>query len=176
MAKLLALALALSLDGFLVSMALGTLGLARSARRNLVLLFAFCDGVASLVGSLLAVRFLRDDNLWFGRLEASTLCLYALLIIAFGWYARSTRHGCGNTDLFYVLPFLLCLDNLATGLSLSPPGVPTSVFAVIVAFASALMAFVGLQMGSMVRRHLPIRTVPLAAVALLCLVVAMSFR
>ena len=176
MVKLLALASALSLDSLLVSVVLGTQDLARSARRNLVLLFAFCDGVASLVGSLLAVRFLRDHNLWFGRLQACTLCLYALLIIAFVWYARSTRQSCWNTNLFYVLPFLLCLDNLATGMSLSLPGVPTSVFAVIVGFASALMAFVGLQMGSMVHRHLQIRAVPLAVVGLLCLVAALSFR
>ena len=44
MAKLLFLAFALSLDTFLVSIALGTTGLGRTAKRNLVLLFAFCEG------------------------------------------------------------------------------------------------------------------------------------
>lgn len=176
MAKLLALAFALNLDTFLGSVALGTLGLGQSAKRNLILLFSFCDGVASLAGSLLAVRFLRDDHFWFARFQASALCLYALLIVAFGWYARTTRQRHRNANLFYALPFLLCLDNLATGLSLSLPGMPASVFAVIVGIASLLMALAGLKAGSMVRRHSPIRLVTLAGAALLCLVAVMSLR
>ena len=60
MAKLLFLAFVLSLDTLLVSIALGTTGLGRATKRNLVLLFAFCDGAASLAGGVLAAPWLKD--------------------------------------------------------------------------------------------------------------------
>ena len=89
MAKLLFLAFALSLDTFIVSIAIGTTGLGRAAKRNLVLLFAFCDGAASLAGGVLAVRWLKDVGVLFASVEASVLCLNAILIIALGWRARA---------------------------------------------------------------------------------------
>jgi putative Mn2+ efflux pump MntP len=176
MAKLLALALALGFDSLLGSVALGTLGLGRSARRNLVLLFALCDGFASLAGCVLSVRFLGNDSLWLGKLQAFAMCLYLLLIIVFAQYARVIRLNHGSANLFYALPFLLCLDNLAAGLSLSLPGVPPAVFAAIVGLASALMASLGLQVGSVACRDLPIRAATLAGVGLLCFVAALSLR
>jgi putative Mn2+ efflux pump MntP len=176
MAKLLALALALSFDSFLASIALGTLGLGRSARRNLVLLFALCDGFASLAGCMLSVRFLRNDSLWFGKFQAFALCSYLLLTIAFARYARIIRLNHRSANLFYAIPFLLCLDNLTTGLSLSLHEIPLSVFTAIVGLASALMAWLGLQVGSVARRHLPIRAVTLAGVGLLCFVTGLALR
>jgi putative Mn2+ efflux pump MntP len=176
MAKLFALALALSFDSFLASVALGTLGLGRLTKRNLVLLFALCDGFASLAGCMLAMRFLRDDGLWFGKFQALALCSYLLLIITFARYPRIIRLNHRSANLFYALPFLLCLDNLAMGLSLSVPGVPLSVFAAIVGLTSALMAWLGLQVGSLTRRLLPIRAVTLAGVGLLCFAAALALR
>ena len=79
MAKLLFLAFALSLDTFIVSIAIGTTGLGRAAKRNLVLLFAFCDGAASLAGGVLAVRWLKDVGVLFASVEVSVLCLNAIL-------------------------------------------------------------------------------------------------
>jgi putative Mn2+ efflux pump MntP len=176
MAKLVALTLALSFDSFLVSIALGTLGPGRWARRNLVLLFASCDGFASLAGCMFSVRFLGNDSLRFEKFQVFALCSYLLLIIAFARYPRSIRLNPRSANLFYALPFLLCLDNLTTALSLGLPGIPLPVYAVIVGLASALAAWLGLQVGSVARRHLPIRALPLAGVGLLCFVAALALR
>ena len=177
MGKLLVLALVLSLDSFLTSISLGTLGLGRSATRNLVFLFGLCDGIASLAGCLLSVRVLGNNNgQWFGMFQAFALCLYLLLIIAFAQYARIIRLNHRNANFFYALPLLLCLDNLTTGSSLSLHGFPLSLFAVIMGLASALMACLGLQVGSVARRCLPIRAVTLAGVSLLCFVAALALR
>ncbi len=176
MAKLLFLAFALSLDTFLVSIALGTTGLGRAAKRNLVLLFAFCDGVASLAGSVLAAPWLKDVGVLLARIEASVSCLYAILIIALGWYARAAAKPPRNANWLYALPSALCLDNFMSGLSFNAASVPLLVLAAIVGASSALLSLVGLQIGSMVRTHLPIRVVTLAGAGLLCFVAAMALR
>jgi putative Mn2+ efflux pump MntP len=175
MAKLLFLAFALSLDSFIVSIAFGTMGLGRAAKRNLVLLFAFCDGAASLAGGALAAPWLKDAGVLFARIEASALCLYAILIIALGWYARAAKPPRGANWL-YALPFILGLDNFMSGLSFTATSAPFLALAAIVGVSSALLSLVGLQMGSMVRTHLPIRVVTFAGAGLLCLVAAMALR
>ena len=174
MAKLLFLAFALSLDTFLVSIALGTTGLGRAAKRNLVLLFAFCDSTASLAGGVLAAPWLKDVGVLFARVEASVLYLYAILIIALGWYARAAKPP-RDANWRYALPFVLCLDNFMSGLSFNA-SVPLLILAAIVGVSSALMSLVGLQIGSMVRTHLPIRVVTFAGAGLLCLAAAMALR
>ena len=176
MAKLLFLAFALSLDTFLVSLALGTTGLGRAAKRNLVLLFAFCDGAASLAGGVLAAPWLKDAGVLFARVEASVLYLYAILIIALGWYARAAAKPPRDANWLYALPFVLCLDNFMRGLSFNATSPPLLVLAAIVGVSSALMSLVGLQIGSTVRAHLPIRVVTFAGAGLLCLVAATALR
>jgi putative Mn2+ efflux pump MntP len=176
MAKLLFLAFALGLDTFIVSIALGPMGLGRAAKRNLVLLFAFCDGAASLAGGVLAARWLKDVGVLFAKVEASVLCLYAILIIALGWYARAAAKPPRDANWLYALPFVLCLDNFMSGLSFSATSVPVLVLAAIVGVSTALMSLVGLRIGSMVRTHLPIRVVTFAGAGLLCLVAVMALK
>jgi manganese efflux pump family protein len=176
MAKLLFLAFALSMDTFIVSIALSTRGLGRAAKRNLVLLFAFWDGAASLAGGVLVAPWVKDVGVLFARVEASVLCLYAILIIVLGWYARTAAKPLRDANWLYALPFVLCLDNFMSGLSFNATSVPPLVLAAIVGGSSALMSLVGLQMGSMVRTHLPIRVATFAGAGLLCLVAAMALR
>jgi manganese efflux pump family protein len=174
MAKLLALALVLSFDSFLVSIALGTLGLGRPTKRNLVLLFAFCDSTASLSGGLLCSRFAGTESLWFGKLEGVVLCSYLLIMIPFVRYARSFTSNRRTASFLYALPFFLSLDNLAAGMSSSLPTVSLPVFAATVGLVSALAACIGLQLGSLARRRLPIRAVDFASVALLFFVATLQ--
>ena len=174
MAKLLALPFALSLDSLIVSISLGTLGLGRTTKRNLVFLFALCDGIASLAGSMLAGRWLAGFSVLFRTFEVSALSLYALLIVALGSYARSAVRRQRGLNWFYVFPFALCLDNFVTGLSYNSGKVPISLLAVVVGIAGALMSLAGLRVGSMLREHLPIRVATLAGAGLLGLVAAMA--
>jgi len=63
-----------------------------------------------------------------------------------------------------------------SGLSFNAASVPFLLLAAIVGVSSALMSLVGLQIGSMVRTHLPIRVVTFAGAGLLCLVAALALR
>jgi putative Mn2+ efflux pump MntP len=176
MAKVLMLACVLSVDTLIVSIALGTLGLGRSAKRNLVLLFSLCDSVASVAGWFVGEFWLRDAGALFGRLEGAALGLYAALVIALGWSTRATLQGQRSAKLFYALPLLLSLDNFATGFSLDVRNIALSLLVVTVGLASGLMSILGLQIGSVVRRHSTIRTVSLASAGLMCILAAMSMR
>ena len=176
MAKLPALALALSLDSFLVCTALGTLDIGRAAKRNLILLFAMCDGIASLMGGVLSARFAGVGLQWLCKFQAVALCLYLLVVVFFANYARIVSINRRTAAIFYALPLLLCVDNLVTGLSLSQSSVPFSIFPLIVALANALMAFLGLRVGLLASRHLPASIATLAGVGLMGFVAAMPLR
>jgi putative Mn2+ efflux pump MntP len=176
MAKLLFLAFALSLDTFIVSIALGTMGLGRAAKRNLVLLFGLCDGAASLAGGALAAPWLKDVGVLFARVEASALYLFAILIIALGWYARAAAKPPRDANWLYALPFILGLDNFMSGLSFGATSVPFLCWAAIVGVSSALLSWVGLQTGFAVRALLPIRVVTSAGAGLLRQVAATALR
>lgn len=173
-AKLLAFTLALSFDTFLVSVALGMILLSQSRRRNLILLFAMCDGFGSLAGFFLSANFVGTATLWFGKFQPFVLCLYLLLIIGFSWYLRTMGSSLRSTTVFYLLPLLLSFDNLTAGVSLNLASMPPAVFAMIAGFASALAAWFGLQLGSATRRHLPIRTLQFSGFGLLFLVAALQ--
>jgi len=174
MVKLLAFALALSFDSFVVSIALGMLELARSTRRNLVVLFALCDGLASLAGFILSERFVGTERLWFGKFQPFVLCLCLLVIFAMARYAPIVRLNHRSTNILYVLPFLLSLDNFVAGISLNQPAVALPVFPLILGLASAPAAWFGLQFGLLARRHLPIRALQFARANLLFFVAALK--
>ena len=176
MAKLFVLAFALSLDSFIVSIALGMLSLGRTAKRTLVLLFALCDAAASLSASVVTARWLKDTSFPLGKTEASALCFYALLIITLAWSSRAAVPSPRYANWFYALPFVLCLDNFVSGLSFSLHGVSPWILFAVVGMASAWMALVGLQIGSMIRTRLPIRAVALAEAGLLCLLAVLVLR
>ena len=174
MTKLVMLALVLSFDTLLASISLGTLGLERSMKRNLVFLFALCDGVASLAGSVLSTRVLGGGSFWPAALQGITVSFYLLLIVAFAVYEPAIRRNHRGFALFYALPVVLCLDNLTSGLSQSLTGIDLSVAAVTVGVVSGLMACAGLLIGSEVRRLLPVRAAIIAGVA--CFVATVALR
>lgn len=174
MLKALMLACVLSMDTLIVSITLGTLGLSRPVKRNLVLLFSFCDGVASLAAWFVGAFWLRDFDAVFGRLEVAALCLYAALVIALGWSARGTGLWQRSARLFYGLPFLLSLDNLATGFSFDKRNIPLSLFVVTVGLASGSMSILGLRIGSVVRKYSSIPIARLAAAGPLRILATMS--
>lgn len=176
MANVLILACVLSMDTLIVSIALGTFGLGRSAKRNLVLLFSSCDSVALLAGWFIGAFWLRDAGALFGRFEGAALCLCAALLVALGWSARGTVQWQRSVKLFYCLPFLLSLDNFATGFSLDIRNFPLSLLVVTGGLASGSMSIFGLRIGSFVRRHSPIPAARLASAGLLRIPTVMSLQ
>jgi putative Mn2+ efflux pump MntP len=177
MLKALMLACVLSMDTLIVSIVLSTLGLARPVKRNLVLLFSFCDGAASLAAWFVRAFWLRDFDPVFGRLEMVALCLYAALVIALGWSKRDAiLLWQPSGRLFYGLPFLLSLDNLVTGLSFDNRNIPLSLFVVSIGLVSGLMSILGLWIGSVVRRYSSIPVARCAAAGPLRILAAMSLR
>ena len=102
------------------------------------------------------------------------LCSYLVVIVILARYARIITFSHRGRNFLYVLPFLLCFDNLATGIYSSLPSVPPPVLAVIVGLASALAAWSGLQVGLLARRHLSIRVLTVTRVGLLCFIAAFA--
>jgi len=165
MANALTRALLLSLDTFLVSMALGTLRLGRSRERRLAALFSLCDGLASVVGYLIAGVLLSEAD-WFGKLGVWSLCFYAGLIVFLGCSARGAMRFQNGAKFLYILPVILSLDNLVAGISLGGPGVSLGLSFFGVAAASGLMSFVGLRGGSYIGAHSRVPRVALASLGL----------
>jgi putative Mn2+ efflux pump MntP len=170
-AKLLTFALALSFDSFLVSVALGALGVERSTKRKLVVWFGVCDSLASVAGCSLSMGFAGHER---EKFLPFVLCLYLVVIFSFAAYTRTIKLHRPSPNIFYVLPFVLSFDNLVAGMSLDLPALSLPVFTMIVGSASALAALFGLQLGLLARRHLPIRALRFAGIGLLFLVTGLQ--
>ena len=139
MDSLLLTASLLSLDGFAICLALGPLG--PDTTRTLPLMFAICDGLASLIGPALAVPGVTT---WAHELVPLTVASYGVLVLALAAHARpATRVG----GLVYFLPVLLSVDNLV-----ATPAIGTGVSAILasltVGTVSGVAAFAGLRVGA----------------------------
>ena len=177
MMSVLMLAFVLSLDSFLVSVALGTLDLGRSGERKLAALFAFCDSLAVLIGCLMGGSLLGEIARPFGKVGDQALWFYAAVIVVAGWGSQKPELWQRTVKLAYILPFLLSLDNLAAGLYLGKPGQPALAFSIAASgLVSGLMSMLGLRLGSLLGRGLRIPRRGLATAGLLASAVATWLR
>jgi putative Mn2+ efflux pump MntP len=145
MSSLLLTALLLSLDSFVVAVALSPLIQSSVWRWRLAAMFGVCDGLAVLVGSALSY-------------SASSLHIneraVPFFVGVFGLYclvAAQWKQFRADPRLVGILPVLMSLDNLAYGAGIGQ--LTGSVFAQALALAAASMALaaLGLYLGSFVR-------------------------
>jgi manganese efflux pump family protein len=174
MANAVTFALFLSLDTFLVSLALGTLNIGRSNERRLAALFSLCDGFASLIGHVAGGVFLSEMGL-FGKLGSWVLCGYAGLVFFLGWRVRGTTRLQRGVGLFYALPFMLSLDNLVAGVSLRGLDVSFGLSILLVGSVSGLMSLLGLRLGSYAGHHSPVPRLALATAGLVTMAAVIAF-
>jgi putative Mn2+ efflux pump MntP len=135
----------LSVDSFVVAVALSPIIRSPVSRCRLASLFGVCDGVAVLVGSALSYSApsLHIDER-----------VVPLFVVVFGLYclvAAQWKQFRTHPRLVGILPVLMSLDNLAYGAGIGQ--LPGGVFAqaLVLAAASLALTALGLYLGNLVR-------------------------
>jgi manganese efflux pump family protein len=172
--NLLILGVTLSLDNFRTAIVLGALRLTRRHAVQVALVFGFWDTVAPLVGILGGDYFAQTIGSSAEYVGAGVLAAYGLYLLVQAWRTPAPEEVDQRWALFG-LPLPLSVDNVIAGTSLGllgfSPWVAPPVFGVI----TAVMTFVGLQIGKAAARYIRIRSDLLTGVALVIMAVAVLF-
>jgi len=167
------LGLALGLDSFRASLAMGASGLGAARAFRIALAFGVCDGVAPLVGLAL------------GRTTAVYVASWSELIapvvlIGSGAYVLLKRledeqgEPKGGWAILGV-PLCLSLDNLVAGIGLGTLGSAVVPSAIVIGALSGGMSLAGVALGRLGRLSLPARVERLSGLILVALGVAAAF-
>jgi putative Mn2+ efflux pump MntP len=166
MIELLILGVTLSLDNFRTAIVLGALRLSRRHAVQVALVFGFWDTVAPLLGILGGAYFAGTIGPRADFVGAAVLAGYGLFLVVQAWRTPAPEELDQRWVLFG-LPLPLSVDNVVAGTSLGlagfSPWVASPVFGVI----TALMTFVGLELGRAAARYIRIRSDLLTGVALI---------
>jgi putative Mn2+ efflux pump MntP len=166
-AGLLVLAVTLSWDNFRSSVALGTVPFGVRRAVQIALIFGFWDAVAPLAGGLLgrysgaAIGPIAD---YAGPAVMGAYGLYLLVGAVRNPKADTLDHPWVT---LFGLPLSLSVDNLIAGTGLGLLGFSPVIPAAILGAVTAVMSFVGLWLGRLAVRAIPIRADLLSAVSLL---------
>jgi putative Mn2+ efflux pump MntP len=163
---LLILGLTLSLDNFRTAIALGGLGLSSRHAGQVALAFGFWDGVAPLVGILAGQYVGGKIGSTAGYVGAIALGTYGLYLLVQAWRTPPPEEF-DTVRALFGLPLPLSLDNVVAGTSLGLVGLAPWLAPPIFGAISALMSFVGLQLGRCATSFIRIRSDVLTGVALI---------
>ena len=171
--QLLILGLTLSLDNFRTAIVLGALRLTRRHAVQAALVFGFWDMVAPLVGILAGDVFARTIGSTADYVGAAVLAAYGVFLLVQAWRTPAPEELDQRWALFG-LPLPLSVDNVVAGTSLGllgfSPWLAPPVFGVI----TALMTFVGLEVGRAAARYIRLRSDLLTGAALIVMAMLMG--
>jgi putative Mn2+ efflux pump MntP len=162
---LLILAFTLSLDNFRTAIALGALRLRWRRAGQVALAFGFWDAGAPVVGILVGRYLGRAIGSTADYVGAIALGVYGLYLLEQAWRSAAPEEFDSLRALF-ALPLPLSLDNVVAGTSLGLVGFSPWLAAPIFGATTALMSFVGLQLGRAAAHFIRIRSDVLTGVAL----------
>jgi putative Mn2+ efflux pump MntP len=162
---LLILGFTLSLDNFRTAIALGGLRLKWRHAGQVALAFGFWDAIAPLVG--IFVGHYLDERIGSTAEYVGAIALgaYGLYLLVHAWRTAAPEEFDQLRALFG-LPLPLSLDNVVAGTSLGLLGFSPWLAAPIFGAITALMTFVGLQLGRAAAHFIRIRSDILTGVAL----------
>jgi putative Mn2+ efflux pump MntP len=171
------LGLALGLDSFRTSAALGTLRPRLAGQFRTALAFGICDGVAPLLGLSLGSRLVTALAPWAGALGPILLAGFGLYQLAVPRGAEGSRgEGQGIGPWMTLgLPLLLSLDNLVAGFGLGLMRVPVVPSALAIGALSGLLSLAGFRLGTLIGGSLPAHAGRIGGVALVVLSIASAF-
>ena len=164
--SLLILGFALSLDNFRLAIALGAFKLSWRRALRTAVVFGFWDGLSPLVGLLIGGYFGEVIGPVADILGPIVLVVYGLYLIVRSLQSEEPEDLDDRMALFGI-PLSLSLDNLIAGTGLGLLGFPPVVPAVVFGTITALMSFVGLHIGRVAARFIPIRSDLLGGIGLL---------
>ena len=171
--NLLILGITLSLDNFRTSILLGALRLTWRRSAQVALVFGFWDAVAPLVGIIAGDYLAGTIGATADYVGAGVLGAFGLYLLVQAWRTPEPEEIDERWVLFG-LPLPLSVDNVVAGTSLGllgySPWLAPPLFGVI----TALMTFVGLQIGRAAAHFIDIRSDLLTGVALLVMAIVLG--
>ena len=154
--SLLILGLVLSLDNARLAIALGAFKLDWRRALRIAVVFGLWDGFSPLVGLLIGRYFgggIGEVADFAGPIVLLVLGLYLLFQ---GLYTEAPEELDERWMLFGI-PLSLSLDNLFAGTGLGMLGFPPVFTAAVFGVMTALTTLIGLQLGGVVARFIPLR-------------------
>ncbi|HTE61213.1 MAG TPA: manganese efflux pump [Solirubrobacteraceae bacterium] len=161
------------MDNFRTALALGALRLEWRRAGQVALAFGFWDAVAPLLGILVGHYLDQRIGSTAEYVGAIALGAYGLYLLVHAWRAAAPE-GCDRLWALFGLPLPLSLDNVVAGTSLGLLGFSPWIAAPIFGAITALMSFVGLQLGRAAAHFVRIRSDVLTGVALVLMATALG--
>ena len=146
----------LSLDNARFSVALGAYGLGWRRAVQIAVVFGLWDGFSPLVGLLIGSYFGEEIGETADFVGPIVLLVFGLYLVVRSLQTEAPEDLDERWVLFGI-PLSLSLDNLLAGTGLGMLGFPPVFTAAVFGTMTALTTFVGLQLGGVVARFIPIR-------------------
>jgi manganese efflux pump family protein len=165
--EVLGLGLFLSLDNFRSSIAIGTIPFGFRRALQIAIVFGFWDGLAPLLGGVLghfAGKVIGPIAEYVGPALLGVYGLYLLL----GALRRPAPEEIDQPwVMLFGMPLSLSVDNLLAGTGLGLLGLSPFLVAAVFGASTAVMSLVGLCIGRVAARLIPIRSDVLSGLSLL---------
>jgi putative Mn2+ efflux pump MntP len=171
--SLLILAFVLSLDNFRLAIALGAFQLSWRRALRMAVVFGLWDGFSPLVGLLIGRYFGQEIGPVADTLGPIVLLVYGLYLVVRSLQTEAPE-GLDERMALFGIPLSLSLDNLLAGTGLGMLGFPPVFTATVFGMVTALMTFVGLQLGGVAARFIPIRSDLLSGMGLSIMAVVLA--
>jgi putative Mn2+ efflux pump MntP len=171
--SLLILGVTLSFDNFRTAILLGALRLTRRHAVQVALVFGFWDLVAPLLGILGGEYFANTIGSTADYVGAAVLAAYGLYLLVQAWRTPEPEELDQRWALFG-LPLPLSVDNVVAGTSLGLLGFSPWLASPLFGLITALMTFVGLEIGRAAAHLIRIRSDFLTGVALIIMAIVLG--
>ena len=171
--SLLILGFVLSLDNFRLAIALGAFRLSWRRALRIAVVFGLWDAFSPLVGLLIGRYFGQEIGPVADTLGPIVLLVYGLYLVVRSLQTEAPE-GLDERMALFGIPLTLSLDNLLVGSGLGMLGFPPVFTAVVFGMITALMTFVGLQLGGVAARFIPIRSDLLSGMGLSIMAVVLA--
>ena len=155
--SLIILGTVLSLDNFRLAIALGAFKLSWRRALRIAVVFGLWDGISPLVGLLIGRYLVKEIGPAAEIVGPIVLLVYGLYLVVRSLQTEAPEDLDERMALFGI-PLSLSLDNLLAGAGLGMLGFPPVFTAAVFGTITALMTFVGLQLGGVVARFVPVRS------------------
>lgn len=163
--SLLVLGLFLSLDNARLAIALGAFKLSWRRALRVAVVFGLWDGFSPLVGLLIGRYFGEGFGEVADFVGPIVLLVLGLYLVIQSLHTEAPEELDERWMLFGI-PLSLSLDNLLAGTGLGMLGFPPVFTAAVFGTMTALMTLVGLQLGGVVARFIPLRPDLLSGIGL----------
>jgi manganese efflux pump family protein len=163
--SLLILGFVLSLDNARLAVALGAFDLGWRRAIRVALVFGLWDGISPLVGLLIGRYFGKEIGEVAEFIGPIVLLVFGLYLVVQSLQTE-TPEELDERWVLFGIPLSLSLDNLLAGTGLGMLGFPPVFTATVFGTMTAITTLLGLQLGGVVARFIPLRADLLSGIGL----------